>query len=78
MLLQTAEQVCRGRIAFILEGGYSVKGIEECGLCFLQQLCRFDHEASPVTDSKSRGTRMTSPVVSRVIEVQRPFWPCLT
>ncbi|WP_319522517.1 histone deacetylase [uncultured Desulfosarcina sp.] len=77
MLIQAAEQVCHGRIAFVLEGGYSVKGIEECGLCFLQQLCRLDHEDAPGPDSKSRNDRKTSPVVSKVIEVQRPFWPSL-
>ena len=39
-LIQMADRECRGRIAFVLEGGYSVKGIEACGIKFLQQLCR--------------------------------------
>jgi acetoin utilization deacetylase AcuC-like enzyme len=39
LLVEIAEQVCEGRVAFIMEGGYSIKGIRECGLRVMQTLC---------------------------------------
>lgn len=76
-MIRMAERECRGRIAFVLEGGYSVKGIEDCGIRFLQQLC----DTGPGDrDPSSAGTRRVPFVqgtVSRVIDVQRAFWPHL-
>jgi acetoin utilization deacetylase AcuC-like enzyme len=39
LLTHIAEKVCKGRIAFIMEGGYSLRGIRECGLSVMQVLC---------------------------------------
>ncbi|MBF0119854.1 MAG: histone deacetylase [Desulfobacterales bacterium] len=39
LLIEIAEKVCQGRIVFILEGGYSIKGIKECGFYMLKELC---------------------------------------
>ncbi len=38
MLKQLAAKVCSGRIIFVLEGGYSIRGIRECGLRVIQEL----------------------------------------
>ena len=38
-LLDIAERLCNGRIAFVMEGGYSLRGLRECGLRVLQELC---------------------------------------
>ena len=38
-LLAIAEKVCQGRIGFIMEGGYSLRGIRECGFRVMQELC---------------------------------------
>jgi acetoin utilization deacetylase AcuC-like enzyme len=77
MLIQIAERECGGRIAFILEGGYSVKGIEVCGLRFLQQLCASPPENRETSDRWRQNAAFTPSAVSKVIEVQRPFWPGL-
>ena len=40
LLADIAAEVCGGRIAFVMEGGYSAEGIRECGRRVLQSLCR--------------------------------------
>ena len=40
LLADIAAEVCSGRIAFVMEGGYSAEGIRECGFKVLQSLCR--------------------------------------
>jgi acetoin utilization deacetylase AcuC-like enzyme len=77
MLLQIAEWECAGRIAFILEGGYSVKGIEDCGLRFLQHLCAVDRGNRDASELWHPRSTFTPSAVAKAIEVQRPFWPCL-
>ncbi len=44
-MLLLAERHCQGRIVFVLEGGYSVRGVQECGLALLNEL-----GASPTAD----------------------------
>ncbi len=77
LLIQMAERVCRGRIAFILEGGYSVKGIEECGLRFLQQLCATDPGCQDATPLGNKPSAYSPSAISKVLEIQKPFWPRL-
>ena len=40
LLLETADEVCGGRIAFIMEGGYSLEGIRESGRAVMKALAR--------------------------------------
>ncbi len=47
LLLRLAAQTCRGRIAWVLEGGYSVAGIKAAGLRVLRRLADLD----PLTDA---------------------------
>ena len=77
LLIQMADRECRGRIAFVLEGGYSVKGIEACGLKFLQQLCKSDIGEIEQSGSWSHLFDLIPSNVSKVIEVQKVFWPRL-
>jgi len=77
MLLQIAKWECAGRIAFILEGGYSVKGIEDCGLRFLQHLCAVDYGNRDASEAWQPKSTSTPSAVSKAIEVQKPFWPRL-
>ena len=77
LLVEIAEQVCGGRILFILEGGYSIKGIQECGLYLLQELCGL----SPV--SRDRLNRIiTNPLprlapLKKAIQIHQRYWPTL-
>ncbi|BBO90553.1 histone deacetylase [Desulfosarcina ovata] len=77
MLLRMATRVCGGRIAFILEGGYSVKGIEVCGLRFLQELCNTDPDAGTEEERRNPRSAFVPAVIAKVISVQKPFWPQL-
>jgi len=74
LLLEIAEEVCEGRIAFIAEGGYSMKGIRQCGLRVMQTLCGVS--AYPGNDiakiKKSPPSRFS--VLKKVLAVQKKYW----
>ncbi len=75
MLKQLAKTVCNGRIIFVLEGGYSIKGIRECGLRVLQELVDLP------TLSPEKIRRMTPekpdsvPELKKAMDLHRAFWP---
>ncbi len=73
-LLAIAEKTCQGRIAFIMEGGYSLRGIRECGLRVLQELC-----GVPTLDLKRIDKIIATPpnkssAIKKVMEVQARYW----
>jgi len=77
LLLGIAEKVCNGRIAFVLEGGYNLRGIRECSLRVMQELCDV-----PTLNRKkiekiknSKGKRLF--VLKKVLDVQRNYWGSL-
>jgi len=77
LLLEIAERVCNGRIAFIMEGGYSLNGIRECGLRVMQELCGLPTVTRKKID-KIIGTRAKKVAALRkVIEVHRDYWKIL-
>ncbi|WP_372681962.1 histone deacetylase [Desulfosarcina sp.] len=76
-LIQMADRQCRGRIAFVLEGGYSVKGIEACGIKFLQRLCQPERDGHDRPDFQPQRFPFVPASISKVIEVQKAFWPQL-
>jgi acetoin utilization deacetylase AcuC-like enzyme len=76
-LLAIAEEVCDGRIVFVMEGGYSIKGIQECGLAVLQELCNVS-----AGDRKRLNQIITNPMpkltaLKKAIEIHRYYWPSL-
>ncbi len=77
MLKQLAKKVCSGRIIFVLEGGYSIRGIRECGLRVLQEL------ADLPTLSPEKIRRMTPekpgtvPELKKAMDLHRTFWPAI-
>jgi acetoin utilization deacetylase AcuC-like enzyme len=77
MLKQLAKTVCSGRIIFVLEGGYSIRGIRECGLRVLQEL------ADLPTLSPEKIRRMTPekpgslPELKKAMDLHRTFWPSI-
>jgi len=77
LLLETAEKVCNGRIVFIMEGGYSLKGIRECGLRVLQELCNVPTlRRDKIDKMKSSGINRFS-TLKKVIEIQKKYWKIL-
>jgi len=74
LLIETAETVCDGHIAFIAEGGYSMKGTRECGLRVMQELC-----GVPTLNGKKIEKIKNSPPsrfsgLKKVMEVQKKYW----
>ncbi|MBN1104509.1 MAG: histone deacetylase [Deltaproteobacteria bacterium] len=75
-LTSIAEKVCDGRIAFILEGGYSLKGIKECGLAVMQALCGLPVLTAKEIDriiGDAAGARKVSSL-RKVMDVQKKYW----
>jgi len=76
-LLDIARRVCGGRILFVMEGGYSLKGIRECGLRVMQELCGVPtltrKQINRVVDSTGKKLSM----IKKVVEVQKKYWPHL-
>lgn len=74
LLLEIAEEVCHGRIAFIMEGGYSLMGIRECSLRLLQELCDVSTLSYDKTDKIKTGTPSKIASIKKVIEIQKKYW----
>ncbi len=74
LLLNTAEKYCKGRIAFIMEGGYSLRGIKECGLRVMQELCGVDTLKPKKIEKviKTDPSRIT--VLKKISEIHRQYW----
>ncbi len=77
MLKQLAKKVCSGRIIFVLEGGYSIRGIRECGLRVFQELVDLP------TLSPEKIRRMipekpgSVPELKKAMDLHRTFWPAI-
>jgi acetoin utilization deacetylase AcuC-like enzyme len=77
LLADIASEVCNGRIAFVMEGGYSAEGIRECGLRVLQSLCR----PSPSNLESLQKVAADNPgrlgALKKTIEIHRGNWDVL-
>jgi len=74
-LLAIAEKVCQGRIGFIMEGGYSLRGIRECGFRVLQELCGVSSVDAKKLDRIVGSSPRKVPAMSKVMEVHSKYWP---
>jgi acetoin utilization deacetylase AcuC-like enzyme len=73
-LLAVAEKVCQGRIAFVMEGGYSLRGIRECGLRVMQELCG-ESRVEPKNIDRVLGNPPNKVgAVTKVREIQKKYW----
>ena len=77
LLIETAETVCNGRIAFIAEGGYSMKGIRECGLRIVQELCDVSTLNRKMSDKIKTANPAKISNLKKVFEVQKKYWKLL-
>jgi len=71
-----AEKVCEGRIVFVMEGGYSLKGIRECGLAVMRALCGIPVLKAKDMDKvvgEAGGAQKVSSLL-KVMEVHRKYW----
>ena len=76
-LLDIAEKVCGGRIAFVMEGGYSLRGIRECGLRVLQEMCDVPTLPRKKIDRITQTHYENLSTLKKVIAVQRKYWKIL-
>jgi len=74
LLMEIAESNCEGRMVFILEGGYSIKGIEACGIRVLQELCGCPSPSRAKKDMMKVKMAPSFSQLRKVIEVQRKYW----
>lgn len=73
-LLAVAEKACQGKIAFIMEGGYSLRGIRECGLRVVQEICGVSTLDLRKIDRIIAGSPQKSSAIRKVMEVQSKYW----
>lgn len=77
ILKNIADKVCQGRIAFIMEGGYSIQGIKECGLRVMKELCDIPTLLPQKTDKLETANLVNLPALIKAIEVQKKYWKSL-
>ena len=76
-LLDIAQKVCNGLIAFIMEGGYSLKGIRECGLRVMQELCDVPTLNRKQIEKVTGNSVRKLSAIRKVIEIQKEYWRIL-
>lgn len=77
LLIEMAETVCQGRIAFVMEGGYSIMGIRDCGRQVLAALCGNPHPAPEKIDKIKNAPVPKFSSLRKAIEIQKAYWPIL-
>lgn len=77
LLIEVAESVCGGRILFVMEGGYSMQGIRECGLRVMQALCGVETTAARKRSRLDAAKPSRFAAIKKAVEVQRKYWPGL-
>jgi acetoin utilization deacetylase AcuC-like enzyme len=75
-LCRIADTVCGGRVVFIMEGGYSLQGIRECGRSVIEALCGLP---SPEAERLERSAALSAPfaTLQKSIALQAKYWPIL-
>jgi acetoin utilization deacetylase AcuC-like enzyme len=74
MLVEIAETVCSGRIAFVLEGGYSLKGIRECGFRVLQELCGVDTAIGEKLEKVMYSGPDKLSILKKIVQIHKKYW----
>ncbi len=75
-LCRIADTVCGGRIAFLMEGGYSIQGIRECGRSVIQELCGLPSvEAERLEKMTASSTPFSA--LQKSIAVHTKYWSIL-
>jgi len=77
LLVELVERLCSGRIIFVMEGGYSLRGIRECGLRVMQVLCGIPVVSQKTIIKLLQVDARHSSLLKKVIEIQRKYWPQL-
>ena len=74
-IMDLAERYASGRVAVTLEGGYDLTGLRESARAVLKELVGDSILTDGELEAFEKGA--VPPVVDKVIQVQRPYWPSL-
>jgi acetoin utilization deacetylase AcuC-like enzyme len=75
MLKNLADEICQGRIVFVMEGGYSAEGIRGCGRRVFQELAGLPTLACDTIRQAVLGKPESLPELRKAMEVHRKYWP---
>ena len=73
LLCRMADDLCDGRIAFVLEGGYSTTGLRECGLMVMRELCDMGPDLGALERSLAQPGAVPR-YLALVLKQQARFW----
>lgn len=74
LLLEIAEEVCDGRVCYVMEGGYSMQGIKSCGLAVMKEMCGISDPAIKKTDRIKNSEPSRFSIIKKVMQVQEKYW----
>jgi len=77
LLVDIANRYCSGRIVFVMEGGYSLKGIRECGLSIMKVLCGMATPNEILLRSAENMNIGSSSFLKKVLEIHKHYWQTL-
>jgi len=77
LLCRLADLVCDGRIAFIMEGGYSIRGIEQCGLSVIREMCGISSFDPVGLETTISDPAPPFPGLQKAIAIHRKYWSTL-
>ena len=77
LLIEIAERSAGGKIAFVMEGGYSIEGIGKCGLAVMKEICNVVSVSQDKIDRvrKSDPGRLSS--LRKITEIHKKYWKVL-
>jgi acetoin utilization deacetylase AcuC-like enzyme len=77
LLSRIADMVCGGRIAFIMEGGYSIQGIRRCSLRIFQEMCGMPSFDPDRLEKYLSCKQPSFSTLRKTIEVHKRHWSIL-
>ncbi|MBW2029838.1 MAG: histone deacetylase [Deltaproteobacteria bacterium] len=77
-LVRIADRASDGRIVFVMEGGYNLKGIRECGLRVMQVLCGLAAVDQKKIDGIRESGRSKLSFLKKAMEIHKQYWKTLS
>jgi acetoin utilization deacetylase AcuC-like enzyme len=76
IVVRMAQELCGGKLALVLEGGYSVAGIKAAGRCVIRRLAGLDLVDDEIIDGLRADGARGVPGIGPVLESIGGFWRC--
>ena len=77
LLCRIAGEVCDGRIVFVMEGGYSIQGIRECGSSVIRELCNMPSFEMKQLHKLVSGSTPPFASLHKALALHKHYWPIL-